>query len=106
MKNIIRFTSVLFGLLLTASFARADITVGFVTSQSGNASSIGIPYLKGMLAALAYRSEMAGQKVHLIQLDDQSDPSIATQDARKLIEEDHVDVLIGTAAAPSTNAMM
>jgi branched-chain amino acid transport system substrate-binding protein len=92
--------------LLAAPSARADITVGFVTALSGNASSIGIPYGKGIAAAYEYKSEIAGQKVRLIQLDDGSDPSVATRNARKLIEDEKVDVLIGTATAPGTIAMM
>ena len=77
--------------------ARADITVGFVTSLSGPAASIGIPYGNGIAAGLAYRAEVGGEKIKLIQLDDGSDPSAATRNARKLVEEDKVDILIGTA---------
>ncbi|MBN9063634.1 MAG: branched-chain amino acid ABC transporter substrate-binding protein [Rhizobiales bacterium 65-9] len=91
--------------LAMASAARADITIGFVTSLSGPGSSIGIPYGRGIAAALAYRGEVAGQKIKLIQLDDASDPSAATRNARKLAEEEKVDLLIGTATAPSTIAM-
>ncbi|SIQ51893.1 MULTISPECIES: ABC transporter substrate-binding protein [unclassified Bosea (in: a-proteobacteria)] len=87
------------------SAARADITIGFVTSLSGPGSSIGIPYGRGIAAAFAYRSEVAGQKIKLIQLDDASDPSAATRNARKLAEEEKVDLLIGTATAPSTIAI-
>ena len=91
--------------LLAAAPAWADITVGFVTSLSGPASSIGILYGNGIKAALLYRSEVSGEKIHIIQLDDGSDPSAATRNARKLIEENKVDILIGTSSAPSTIAM-
>jgi len=92
--------------LVTATTARADIIVGFVTSLSGPGASIGIPYQRGIQAALEYKGEVNGEKIKLIQLDDGSDPSAATRAARKLIEEEKVDVLIGTATAPSTIAMM
>ncbi|MBS0247071.1 MAG: ABC transporter substrate-binding protein [Proteobacteria bacterium] len=91
--------------LALATSAHAEIRVGFVTSLSGVASSIGIPYGKGINAAYEFRSEVNGEKIKLIQLDDGSDPSAATRNARKLIEEDKVDVLIGTATVPSTMAM-
>jgi branched-chain amino acid transport system substrate-binding protein len=84
----------------------ADITVGFVTSLSGPASSIGLNYDRGMKAAYAYRSEAGGRHIRLISLDDGSDPSAATQNARKLVEQDHVDFMIGTSSAPGTNAML
>src|SRR6476620_9397043 len=78
----------------------ADLKVGFITSLSGPVSSLGIPYNKGIQAALAYKPTVAGRKVQLIQLDDQSDPSTAARNARKLVDEDKVDVLIGTAGSP------
>ncbi len=95
-----------FGALLFASLAHAEIKVGFVTSLSGNGASIGIPYSKGIKAALQYQSEVGGEKITVIELDDGADPSTSTRNARKLVEENKVDILIGTATAPSTIAMM
>lgn len=86
--------------------ARADITVGLITSMSGPISSIGIPYSKGIKAGEAYSSEIGGEKVKVIELDDASDVSNASKLARKLIEEDKVDVILGTAGSPGTVAIM
>jgi branched-chain amino acid transport system substrate-binding protein len=83
----------------------ADITVGLITSMTGPGASIGIPYSKGSLAGVAYKDEVAGIKLKLIQLDDASDPSIGTRDARKLIEQDKVDVLMGAGSTPTSIAM-
>ena len=83
----------------------ADLKVGFITSLSGPVSSLGIPYEKGMKAALAYKSEINGRKIQLVQLDDASDPSTAARNARKMIEEDKVDVIIGTAGSPGALAI-
>jgi ABC-type sugar transport system substrate-binding protein len=91
--------------LSTASALAADLKVGFITSLSGPVSSLGIPYDKGMNAALAYQSEINGRKIQVIRLDDASDPSTAARDARKLIDEDKVDVIIGTAGAPGALAI-
>ena len=44
-------------------------------------------------------------KIKLIRLDDASDPSAATRNARKLVQEEKVDVLIGTSGVPGTVAM-
>jgi len=84
---------------------KADLTVGFITSLSGPISSLGIPYQKGMEAALAYKAEVAGHKVRMITLDDASDPTTAARNARKLIDEDKVDVIIGTAGSPGSLAI-
>jgi branched-chain amino acid transport system substrate-binding protein len=91
--------------LSAASALAADLKVGFITSLSGPVSSLGIPYDKGMNAALAYQSEINGRKIQVIRLDDASDPSTAARDARKLIDEDKVDVIIGTAGAPGALAI-
>ena len=88
-----------------ASSWATDLKVGFITSLSGPVSSLGIPYEKGMRAALAYKSELAGRKIQVIQLDDASDPSTAARNARKMIEEDKVDVIIGTAGSPGALAI-
>src|SRR5918998_6201074 len=91
--------------LVAAGTAQAEIKVGFVTSLSGPGASIGIPYSKGMAAALAYASEVSGEKIRLIELDDASDPSASSRNTRKLIEEEKVDVVLGTSGAPSALAM-
>jgi branched-chain amino acid transport system substrate-binding protein len=83
----------------------ADITVGLITSMTGPGASIGIPYSKGLAAGLVYKDEVNGIKVKAVQLDDASDPSTGTRDARKLIEQDKVDVLMGAGATPTTLAI-
>ena len=84
---------------------RRRLTVGFVTSLSGPGASIGIPYEKGVLAGHAYAGKVGDVNIKLIRLDDASDPSAATRNARKLVEEDKVDVLMGTSGVPGTIAM-
>src|SRR6201982_1971031 len=93
------------GLSGSTSFG-ADITIGFVTSLSGPGASIGIPYEKGILASHAYAEKIGDHKIKLIRLDDASDPSAATRNARKLVEEEKVDVLMGKSGVPGTTAMM
>jgi branched-chain amino acid transport system substrate-binding protein len=88
----------------TASLA-ADLKVGLSVSLSGPNSSLGVPYAKGMQAALAYKPEINGRKVQLIVLDDASDPTNAGRNARKLVEEEKVDVLMGASGVPATIAI-
>jgi len=92
--------------VLVGSAAKAEIKVGFITSLSGPGASIGIPYSKGLKAAAAYISAISGEKVRIIELDDASDTSAAARDARKLVDEDKVDVLIGTSGVPGSLAMV
>ena len=94
---------------LAAGFATtalaADLKVGLSVSLSGPNSSLGVPYAKGMQAALAYKPEVNGRKIQLIVLDDGSDPTTAGRNARKLVEEEKVDVLMGTSGVPAAIAM-
>lgn len=90
---------------LTVNAWATDLKVGFISSLSGPVSSLGIPYAKGIQAAAAYKPEVAGHRIQLIQLDDASDPSTAARNARKLISEDKVDVIIGTAGSPGALAI-
>src|SRR5689334_25129933 len=104
--NLIKSLLVSTALLLAmAHIAQAEILVGFVTGLSGPVSSIGIPNAKGIAAGQAYVGEIGGEKVRVIQLDDGSDPTASTRNARKLAEQDKVDILIGTSGAPQTLAM-
>lgn len=83
----------------------ADLKLGFITSLSGPSSSLGIPYSKGLQAGVTYRGAIDGKKVQVVQLDDASDPTTAARNARKLVVEDNVDALIGTAGTPSALAI-
>ncbi len=91
--------------LLAASPAWAQIKVGVIMSQSGPVSSIGVPYVKGIAAYMAGNPEVGGQKIQVIQLDDASDPAASARAAKKLIEEDKVDILVGSAGAPASLAL-
>ncbi|MBC5783754.1 ABC transporter substrate-binding protein [Ramlibacter sp. USB13] len=90
---------------LTGLASAADLKVGLSVSLSGPNSSLGVPYAKGMQAAIAYKPEINGRKVQLVVLDDNSDPTTAGRNARKLIEEEKVDVIMGTSGVPAAIAM-
>jgi branched-chain amino acid transport system substrate-binding protein len=91
--------------LCFSSAAMADLKVGLSVSLSGANASLGVPYAKGMQAAVAFRPEINGQKVQLIVLDDGSDPSNAGRNARKLVDEEKVDILMGSSGVPATIAI-
>ena len=106
MRTLIRNAALAAGTLAVAAAAiAADLKVGLSVSLSGPNSSLGIPYAKGMQAALAFKPEIAGRKVQLIVLDDASDPTTAGRNARKLVEEEKVDNLMGSSGVPASLAM-
>lgn len=100
-----KFAGLAAAALLAATPAWAQIKVGVIMSQSGPVSSIGVPYVKGIAAYMAGNPEVGGQKIQIIQLDDASDPAASARAAKKLIEEDRVDILVGSAGAPASLAM-
>jgi branched-chain amino acid transport system substrate-binding protein len=85
-----------------ATAALADINVGVSVSATGPAASLGIPE-KNTFQLLP--AAIGGEKVNYIVLDDATDPSVATKNARKLVSEHRVDVLIGSSSTPACAAM-
>ncbi len=83
--------------VLGAGSAQAQIKVGITMSGSGPGAALGQPQTK-TVAALP--KEIAGQKITYFALDDESDPTKGAQNARKLIAEEKVDVLIGSSLTP------
>ena len=101
LKGIISAVSAA-GLLAAASPALAqsnEITVGVTISATGPAAALGIP-IKNTIELLP--AEIGGVKVKVIQLDDAGDPTTATTNARRLITESKIDVLIGSSTTPPT----
>ncbi|PPC76691.1 branched-chain amino acid ABC transporter substrate-binding protein [Pokkaliibacter plantistimulans] len=82
------------------SLAHADIKIGVVTSSTGPIALVGIPQ-KNTVALLP--ETVAGEKITYIPLDDSSDPTATVKAFKKLIDEDHVDAIIGPSGSP--NAM-
>ncbi len=86
-----------------ATTALADITVGVSLSTTGPTASLGIPE-KNTVALLP--TSIAGQKVNYIVLDDATDPTAASKNARRFVTEDKVDVIIASTATPTTTAVL
>lgn len=86
-----------------AAAASADINVGVTLSTTGPAASLGIPE-KNTIALMP--ANVAGHKINYIVLDDASDPTNAVANARKLIAEHKVDLIIGSTTSPNSLAMI
>lgn len=91
------------GALVLVNPALAEVKIGVVYSLSGPAASQGIA-LKNAVE-LAIPDEIGGEKVSVIVLDDASDPSVASRNAKKLVESDNVDLIIGPSTAPTAIAI-
>lgn len=91
--------AVLLSTLCATGAALADITIGVTLSATGPAASLGIPE-KNTFALLP--PTLAGEKVKWVVLDDAADSSNAVKNARKMISEDKIDVLIGSSTVPTS----
>lgn len=83
--------------------ASAQVKVGVTIASTGPAASLGIPE-RNTVALLP--TEVAGQKIEWIVLDDATDTTQAVKNSRKLVSDDKVDVLVGTSVTPGSLAMV
>ncbi len=96
-------------LLMSTAFAFAapawadTIHVGVTLSMTGPAASLGIPQ-RNSIALMP--KEVAGQTLEYTVLDDASDTTKAVANMRKLIAEEHADVIIGSSITPASMAMI
>jgi len=84
---------------LSATAANAEITVGVTLGATGPGASLGIHYKN---AFQLMPKTLGGQPVRYIILEDGSDATNAGKNARKLITEDRVDVVMGSNGVPSS----
>lgn len=88
MKKLLALT----GATLIAMPVLADINVGVIASLTGPAAALGAETKK---AVALFPATVGKEKVNYIVLDDGTDPTNAVKNARKLISEDKVDVILG-----------
>ena len=81
-----------------ATTAVAEITIGVTVSATGPAASLGIPE-KNTIALMP--KTIGGETVKYVVLDDATDPTAASKNARKLVTEDKADVIIGATTTPT-----
>ena len=68
-------------------------------SLTGPGASLGIPTQN---AIKLFPKEIAGQKINYVILDDASDPTNSVKNFKRLVDEDKVDVIMGSSTSPAT----
>ncbi|GAB4551341.1 MAG: ABC transporter substrate-binding protein [Rhizobacter sp.] len=102
MKALFKPLAIAMAMLLAATAAQADITIGVSLPLTGPANGLGIPvnnYIK------LWPTSIAGEKLHVIVLDDAGDPTKGVTNAKKFTTEDKVDLIVGSAVTPVAIAM-
>lgn len=81
---------------LCLSAAHADIKIGFTAPLSGPVAAVGQDQYDGfMLGIEALGKKLGGEAVTVLREDDQLKPELGNQIARKLIDRDKVDAIVG-----------
>src|SRR6185369_17033703 len=89
---------VLFALGLCSAAAQAQVRIGVITSATGPTAVVGIPQ-KNTVALLP--RQIAGQDVEYTYFDDASDSTQTIALLKKLLNEQHVDAVIGPSGSPN-----
>ena len=97
MKTFLKTTLAAAAALLASTAALADITIGVSLPLTGPGSGLGIPMSNGVKM---WPATVAGEKIKVVILDDATDPTKGVQNARRLINEDKVDLILGSGVTP------
>jgi len=111
MKKI-RFTLLVFSVALfvfpLAAFSAPEesITIGLLASQTGPMTFQGQHIINGFTLGLdEVSNRVAGKTIKVILEDEVMSPAIALTKTQKLIEKDHIDVLMGPVNSAAAVAM-
>ena len=86
--------------------AQPKLKVGFMLPATGTFASLGTAIDNGFRLYVSEQGgKIAGREVEYVRVDDESDPSKATDNVNKLIKRDNVDVIVGTVHSGVAMAM-
>lgn len=110
MKNLLTLSTLAAAALFAAGAAHAQssapIKVGLMLPYTGTYAALGNMIENGFkLYVQEQGGKLAGREIQYFKVDDESDPSKATDNVNKLIKRDNVDVLVGTVHSGVALAM-
>ena len=107
LKKIVAGTALVLGAF--GAIAAEPIKIGSVLSVTGPAAFLGDPELKTLemyVADINKKGGVLGRQLELVHYDDGSDAGKANSFAKRLIDDDKVDVLVGGTTTGSTMSMV
>ena len=112
MKTVFNFSTAAATLLLTGvhlgvqAQTQAPLKVGLMLPATGTFAALGNNIESGFkLFVQEQGGKLGGREIQYFKVDDESDPSKATDNVNKLIKRDQVDVLVGTVHSGVALAM-
>jgi branched-chain amino acid transport system substrate-binding protein len=88
--------------LMAAPAAQAEITIGVSLTLSGPAAALGTAPRNTLQL---FPEQIGGEKLRIVVLDDATDPATGAKNARRLVGEEKVDLIIGSTASPPALAI-
>jgi branched-chain amino acid transport system substrate-binding protein len=106
MKTRIALAAALAALVSTAHAQQPPLKVGLMLPATGTFAALGDAIEKGFkLHVEEQGGKLGGRSIQYFKVDDESDPSKATDNVNKLIKRDQVDVIVGTVHSGVALAM-
>lgn len=91
---------------VAAAAQQAPLKVGLMLPATGTFAALGDMIEKGFRLAIDEQGgKLGGREIQFFKVDDESDPSKATDNVNKLIKRDQVDVIVGTVHSGVALAM-
>ena len=91
---------------MAAQAQQAKLKVGLMLPATGTFAALGTAIENGFrLYVDEQGGKLAGREIEFVRVDDESDPSKATENVNKLIKRDNVDVIVGTVHSGVALAM-
>ena len=87
---------------MSATALAQEIRIGLTGTFTGPNASVGIPYRN---TAEIYPPTLGGMPARWIVLDDGGDPTAGIKNARRFVDEDKVDAIVGSTSTPVAIAM-
>ena len=85
---------------------QAKLKVGLMLPYSGTYTALGVAIENGFKLRIEEQGgKLGGREIEYVKVDDESDPSKATDNVNKLIKRDNVDVIVGTVHSGVAMAM-
>ena len=82
------------------------LKVGFMLPYTGTFAALGVAIENGFRLHVAEQGgKLGGREIEFVKVDDESEPSKATDNVNKLIKRDNVDVIVGTVHSGVAMAM-
>ncbi|MEY3252666.1 MAG: hypothetical protein RL227_1639 [Pseudomonadota bacterium] len=91
---------------LAVQAQQAKLKVGLMLPATGTFAALGTAIENGFRLHVAEQGgKLGGREIEFVKVDDESDPSKATDNVNKLVKRDNVDVIVGTVHSGVAMAM-